>query len=98
VAVAVDAHKCNADGKGMQTEVEMNEPVAIGLFLAKPGDAGLRQWQNFDHGAEVGVSSIQTFHVITARAQRLPRSTHYNEWIDRNSDGNVVAPTASGSS
>jgi len=54
VAVAVDAHKCNADGKGMQTEVEMNEPVAIGLFLAKPGDGGLRQWQNFDHGAEVG--------------------------------------------
>ena len=71
VAVTVDAHKYNADGKGMQTEVEMNEPVAIGLFLAKPGDA------DFDNGKILTmvprsvVSSIQTFHVITARAPKV---------------------------
>ena len=71
VAVTVDAHKYNADGKGMQTEVEMNEPVAIGLFLAKPGDA------DFDNGKILTmvprsvVSSRQTLHVTTATAPKV---------------------------
>ncbi len=76
----------------------MNEPVSIGLFLARPGDADFDKGNIFTLVPRLVVSGIQTFHVITATAPKFAGVDPYNEWIDRNSDDNVVAASAGGSS
>jgi aminopeptidase N len=98
VAVTVDAHKYYADGKGAQTEVKMNEPVSVGVFLAKPGDADFGKNKILTLAPRPIVSGTQTFHVITSVAPKYAGIDPYNEWIDRNSDDNVVAASGGGSS
>jgi len=98
VAVTVDAHKYYADGKGVQTEVRMNEPVSIGVFLAKPGDANFAKDKILTLASRPIVTGTQTFHIVTAAPPKFAGIDPYNEWIDRNSDDNVVAATPAGSS
>ena len=96
VAITVDAHKYYADGKGAQTEVKMNEPVSIGLFLAKPSDPDFGKTKIVTLAPRPVVSGLQTFHVITNVAPAFAGIDPYNEWIDRNSDDNIVPVSAGG--
>jgi aminopeptidase N len=98
VAITVDAHKHYADGKGEQTEVKMNEPVSIGLFLAKPSDADFGKDKIVTLAPSPIASGPQTFHVITNVAPKFAGIDPYNEWIDRNSDDNIVSVSAGGAS
>jgi aminopeptidase N len=96
VAITVDAHKYYADGKGAQTEVKMNESVSIGLFLAKPSDPDFGKTKIVTLAPRPVVSGPQTFHVITNVAPAFAGIDPYNEWIDRNSDDNIVPVSAGG--
>ena len=97
VTLTVSAHKYYADGKGVQTEVKMNEPVDIGLFTAKPGAADFGAAKVVRMAPMPIVSGIQIIHLVTNKAPTFAGIDPYNEWIDRNSDDNVVAATPTGS-
>ncbi|HUO91213.1 MAG TPA: M1 family aminopeptidase [Rhizomicrobium sp.] len=90
VDVTVDAHKYYADGRGKQTEVRMDEPVNIGLFTARPGDADFGKRKVLVMMPLRIVSGTQTLHLVTAVAPKFAGIDPYNMWIDRNSDDNVV--------
>lgn len=91
VTFKVDARKFYADGSGNQTEVPMTEDVEVGVFTAKPGDAG------FD------ASKVLLLHKVPVHGPTLPVSVvvdgkpswvgidPYNKRIDRNSDDNLAA-------
>jgi ABC-2 type transport system permease protein len=98
VTVTVDAHKYYADGKGKQTEAKMDEPVSIGLFTADPGDADFGKDKILTLAPLKVVSGTQIFHLVTAAPPKFAGIDPYNEWIDRNSDDNVVAASAGGGS
>lgn len=91
LALTVAAHKYYADGKGRQTEVPMNEEVPIGSFLVEPsaGDFGKSKVLSF--GDRPIHSGTQTIHIALHRAPGFAGIDPYNEWIDRNSDDNVIA-------
>jgi aminopeptidase N len=91
VALTVSAHKYYADGKGQQTEVKMDEPVSIGLFLAKPDDADFGKTKVLSMAPLKVVSGTQTLHVISAAPPKFAGIDPYNEWIDRDSDDNIIA-------
>ncbi|HXC55392.1 MAG TPA: M1 family aminopeptidase [Rhizomicrobium sp.] len=94
VALTVEAHKYYADGKGAQTEARMDEPVDIGLFLARPGDADFGKDKILRLAPMHIGSGTQVLHFVTAVAPKFAGIDPYNEWIDRNSDDNVVAASS----
>jgi aminopeptidase N len=94
VTLTVAAHKFYADGKGKQTEVGMDEPVNIGLFLAKPSDADFGRDKIIFLAPRTVGSGSHTFHMITSVAPKFVGIDPYNEWIDRDSDYNIVAASA----
>jgi aminopeptidase N len=98
VTLTVDAHKYYADGKGKQTEAEMDEQVGIGLFLARPGDADFGHDKILKLAPMKIVTGTQVIHLVTAVAPKFGGIDPYNMWIDRNSDDNVVAASSGGGS
>jgi aminopeptidase N len=96
VTLTVDAHKYYADGKGQQTETRMDEQVPIGLFLARPGDADFGKDKILTLAPMRVGSGPQVFHLVTTVAPKFAGIDPYNEWIDRNSDDNVVAASGGG--
>jgi aminopeptidase N len=98
LALTVEAHKFYADGKGKETEAPMNEDVPVGSFLVEPGKKG------FDKSKILTFKNVsirtgkQTLHMIVDRAPAFAGIDPYNEWIDRNSDDNVMAASGGGSS
>ena len=69
----------------------MDEPVGIGMFLARPQDADFGKTKVLSLAPTRIVSGVQTVHVVTASPPKFAGIDPYNEWIDRNSDDNVVA-------
>jgi aminopeptidase N len=98
VDVTVDAHKYYADGKGVQTEAPMDEAVNIGLFTAKPGDAGFGKANVLTNAPLRIRSGTQTLHLVASAPPGFAGIDAYNMWIDRNSDDNVVAAGSDGGS
>ncbi|HEY4940827.1 MAG TPA: M1 family aminopeptidase [Rhizomicrobium sp.] len=96
VTLTVDAHKYYADGRGAQTDAKMDEQVPIGLFLAKPGDADFGKDKILELAPMHIGSGTQVIHLVTDVAPKYAGIDPYNEWIDRNSDDNVVAASAGG--
>ena len=91
LALTVEARKYYADGKGKQTATAMDETVPIGAFTVEPGKAGFDKskilysaWRPIHDGR-------QTLHLVLDQAPAFAGIDPYNEWIDRNSDDNVVA-------
>ncbi|MEJ1968131.1 MAG: M1 family aminopeptidase [Rhizomicrobium sp.] len=98
VTLTVAAHKYYADGKGLQTETKMDEPVSIGVFTAKPGDADFGKQSVLQMAPMKIVSGTQVLHLVTDAPPKFAGIDPYNMWIDRNSDDNVVAAAAGGAS
>ena len=95
VALAVEAHKFYADGKGKEREVPMNEAVPVGAFLVEPGKEGFGASKILAfHDAQI-CSGKQTLHLVVDHAPAFAGIDPYNEWIDRNSDDNVTSASAS---
>jgi aminopeptidase N len=86
----VEAHKFYADGAGKETEAPMNESVEVGVFSAKPGDAGF------------GAANVLLLRKVPLHGPPMPVTVEvdsrptwvgidpYNKRIDRNSDDNLT--------
>jgi len=97
VTINVEAHKYYADGKGKETETPMNEEVPIGAFLVEPGKAGFDRSKILYLADKPITKGKQTIHLVLDKAPAFAGIDPYNEWIDRNSDGNVMAVGKNGS-
>jgi aminopeptidase N len=98
VALAVEAHKFYADGRGKQREVAMNEMVPVGAFLVEPGKKGFDSSKVLSFQNAAIHSGTQTIHLVVDRVPAFAGVDPYNEWIDRNSEDNVTGTSAGGAS
>ncbi|HET7708361.1 MAG TPA: M1 family aminopeptidase [Sphingomicrobium sp.] len=93
--LTIGANKYYAAGKGAETKARLAEPIEVGLFGARPGlgafsskDVIIMQRQPMRDGSQR----------VTLRSSRKPSFAGvdpYNFYVDRNSDDNVRAVTAS---
>ena len=89
--VTIDAAKYYADGKGRETETELNEAIEVGLFTDRPGLEAFSAEDVLTMGRERLRDGTQR---ITLRSRVKPTFVGvdpYNFFIDRNSDDNVRA-------
>ena len=91
VTFTIDAHKYYADGKGLQTEVKLDEAAPIGLFTAKPSAADFGKDKILSLAPVQIHSGTQVIHLVTDKPPKFAGIDPYNMWIDRNSDDNIVA-------
>ena len=90
VDLTVSAEKFNADGKGKQTTVPMNETLDIGLFTADPTKPGFSPSKVIQLVRMPIGPGTRTLHLIAPRAPKFAGIDPYNKLIDRNADDNVV--------
>ncbi|RST30686.1 aminopeptidase [Sphingomonas ginkgonis] len=94
-ALTVSAAKTYASGKGEETRAALNEPVAIGLFTARPGLGAFAPSDVVLMGRQQLRSGTQRFLLISRQKPSFAGIDPYNTYIDRNSDDNVKEVTAS---
>jgi aminopeptidase N len=95
VALTVTARKLYADGTGRERPAPMDEPVNVGLFTKKPGDAGFFAHDVILFERRPIHSGVQTLRFVTPAKPAFAGIDPYNELIDRNSDDNTVAVKSS---
>jgi len=89
VTLEVDARKVYADGKGKETEAQLNETVDVGLFTVEPGR------NDYDAKSVIAVerrpirSGRQTITLVVDREPKVVGVDPFNKRIDRNSDDNL---------
>jgi hypothetical protein len=90
VSMPVTARKLYPDGKGKEREGELNEPIEIGLFTARPG------WDALDPKDVIMVRRIpirsgrQTLRFVTDRKPLFAGIDPYSFYVDRDSEDNVA--------
>jgi aminopeptidase N len=89
VTLEIDARKVYADGQGKETESPMNEPLDIGVFTARPGDADFSAKSVLHFQRQAVHSGHQTVTVVVDREPKFAGVDPYNKWVDRNSDDNL---------
>jgi hypothetical protein len=89
VTLEVETRKLQADGKGVETEVPLDEPFDIGVFSAEPGKKGytaaavlLMERRRIQGGKQV-------LQLVVDREPKWAGIDPYNKRIDRNSDDNL---------
>jgi aminopeptidase N len=93
--LTIAADKYYADGKGNEKKAALDEPIEIGLFTARPGLGAFSSKDVVLMGREPVRSGV---HKIVLRSKARPDFAGvdpYNFYVDRNSDDNVHAVTAS---
>ena len=89
VTLEVDARKLYADGKGAETEAQMDETFDVGVFTVEPGREG------YDTKSVIAVerrpihSGRQTITMVVDREPKVAGVDPFNKRIDRNSDDNL---------
>jgi aminopeptidase N len=89
VTLEVDARKLYADGKGKETEAQLNETFDVGLFTVEPGR------KDYDAKSVIAVerrpirSGRQTITMVVDREPKVVGVDPFNKRIDRNSDDNL---------
>jgi aminopeptidase N len=94
--LSVEARKLVADGKGVETEEPLDEPIEIGVFTEEPGD------KDFDAGSVLLFerrpvrSGTQEWTLVLDREPVWAGIDPYNKRIDRNAEDNLkkVTPPA----
>jgi ABC-2 type transport system permease protein len=85
------AHKYYADGKGVETEADLSEPIEIGLFAARP-EAGAFAAKDVLSMARRAVKGGKQMIIVTSKTKpAFAGIDPYNFYIDRDSDDNVIA-------
>jgi ABC-type transport system involved in multi-copper enzyme maturation permease subunit len=92
--LTISAGKYYADGKGNETKAELNEPIEVGLFTARPGLGQFSQKNVLVFGLRPIRSGTQTITIHTAAKPTFAGVDPYNFYVDRNSDDNVKEVTA----
>jgi len=91
VNLTLTAEKLYADGRGREHSAPMDETVNVGLFAARPGDAGFGARHVILFEKRPIHSGVQTLRFVTAAKPIFASVDPYNELIDRNSDDNTIA-------
>jgi ABC-type transport system involved in multi-copper enzyme maturation permease subunit len=92
--LTISAGKYYADGKGNETKADLNEPIEVGLFTARPGLGQFSQKNVLVFGLRPIRSGTQTITIHTAAKPTFAGVDPYNFYVDRNSDDNVKEVTA----
>ena len=93
--VTVNAGKVYSDGQGNERPAPFNEQVDIGVFTARPGDLG------FDSSDVVSMQRLpihdgeQEVRIVTERKPVFAAVDPYINFIDRNSNDNIIRVTDS---
>lgn len=89
VTLTIDAGKFEADNKGNETALKLDDMIDIGVFTANPGDAGF----NADnvlymqkHKIDMKTKSVE---VIVDSKPAYVGIDPYNKLVDRNSNDNI---------
>jgi ABC-2 type transport system permease protein len=90
VTLEIEAHKLYADGKGVETEAPLDEPIDIGVFTAEPGKPGFTAASVLRLERRPIHSGKQTVTVMVDQPPSYAGVDPYNKRIDRNSDDNVT--------
>jgi aminopeptidase N len=91
VSVPVEAKKFYADGKGVEKEARLAEPIEIGLFTAEPGRGAFDAKNVIRMERQPIRSGNQVLKFVTDRKPTHAGVDPYNFYIDRNSADNVKA-------
>jgi len=89
VTLEVEAHKLYADGKGVETEADLDEPFDIGVFTAAPGTKGFTAASVLHLEHHPIKTGKQTITVVVKDKPSYAGIDPYNKRIDRNSDDNL---------
>ena len=90
VSFTVEAKKLYADGKGRETEAELDEPFDIGVFTAEPGRSGYSASSVLSFARQRIKSGKQVVTVVVDQEPKFVGVDPYNKRIDRNSGDNLV--------
>jgi aminopeptidase N len=93
--LTIKADKFYANGKGVETEAKLAEPIEIGLFTARPGLGAFSSKDVIMMEQRPIVNGTQKIVVHSLRKPTFGGIDPYNYYIDRNSDDNVKDVTAS---
>jgi aminopeptidase N len=93
--LTVGADKYYASGKGVETKAKLAEPIEIGLFTARPGLGEFSAKDVIVMRREPMKSGPQLITIRSSRKPAFAGVDPYNFYVDRNSDDNVRAVTAS---
>ena len=89
--ITVEAGKSYADGKGNERPAPFDEPVDVGVFTARPDDAGFGP-ENVVSMQRVSIrSGDQEVRIVTAKKPVYAAVDPYINFIDRNTNDNIVA-------
>ncbi|HEX8443297.1 MAG TPA: M1 family aminopeptidase [Allosphingosinicella sp.] len=91
VSVPVEAKKFYADGKGVEKEARLAEPIEIGLFTAEPGRGAFDAKNVIRMERQPIRSGNQVLKFVTDRKPTHAGVDPYNFYVDRNSADNVGA-------
>jgi ABC-2 type transport system permease protein len=93
--VTVNAGKVYSDGQGNERPAPFNEAVDVGVFTARPGDLG------FESADVVSMQRLQIHtgeqevRIVTTRKPLYAAVDPYINFIDRNSNDNIIKVTDS---
>jgi aminopeptidase N len=91
VTVPVEAKKFYADGKGVEKETRLAEPIEIGLFTAEPGRGAFDSKNVIRIERQPIRSGRHVLKFVTDKKPSHAGVDPYNFYIDRNSADNVRA-------
>jgi aminopeptidase N len=92
--LTIAGDKYYADGKGNETKAQLNEPIEVGLFTARPGLGEFSSKDVIVMGLQPIHSGVQKLTLHSKVKPTFAGVDPYNFYIDRNSDDNVHAVTA----
>ena len=93
--LTIKASKYYADGQGKEKAAGLSDNIEIGLFTARPGIGKFGKEDVILMTRKSIKSGKQVIKIITKRKPEFVGVDPYNKYIDRNSDDNVAAVTAS---
>ncbi|MBK8526786.1 MAG: hypothetical protein IPL57_06695 [Rubrivivax sp.] len=89
LTLEVEARKLIADGKGVETEVPLDEAFDIGVFSAEPGAKDFKPASVLLFERRTVRSGKQQFQLVLKEKPLWAGVDPYNKRIDRNSDDNL---------
>jgi ABC-2 type transport system permease protein len=93
VRMQVKSRKLVADGKGVEREEPLDEPMEVGVFTAEPGKKGFSEASVLLMERRAVKSGTQEIRVVVEKEPAWAGIDPYNKRIDRNSDDNLKAVT-----
>lgn len=87
----IEARKLQADGRGVETEVPLDELFDIGVFTAEPGQKGFAANSVLLMERRRIGGGRQQLQLVVDREPKWAGIDPYNKRIDRNSDDNLKA-------